>query len=122
MNRSCDKHKMTLKFRLYFTIPLFFFIFHTHDLCAQPVAAEGVDIVGDKIEYQKETGLMIGEGNVVIRYQDSEIRADKLIYDNNTNIAKAVGRVTVLKPDGTTYSGEEAVYNFNTNLLEAESG
>ena len=49
--------------------------------------------------------MMIGSGNVVIRYQGLEIRAEEITYDNNTNIAVANGRVTVRKPDGSTYSG-----------------
>ena len=80
---------------------------------------EGVDITGDKIEYQKETGLMIGVGNVVVKYKGVVIYAEKLIYDNNTHIATTEGRTEVHKTDGTIYSGNSVVYDFNTDLLKA---
>jgi lipopolysaccharide assembly outer membrane protein LptD (OstA) len=73
--------------------------------------AEGVIYEADNIEYLREQGMIIGKGNVVIKYADITITADEVKIDIKGKKAYAEGRAFLVQGD-KTFSGEHIVYDF----------
>jgi LPS-assembly protein len=61
----------------------------------QPVA-----FTADNFEYNRETGIVTATGHVEAWQNDHVLRADKITFDRNTNVAAASGNVVMVEPDG----------------------
>lgn len=57
--------------------------------------AEKVNIKADKMYYEQKTNLYFAEGNVVIQQEDATLKADKVTINTITQDAKAIGNVTL---------------------------
>ncbi|MCK5010009.1 MAG: LPS-assembly protein LptD, partial [Deltaproteobacteria bacterium] len=57
--------------------------------------AEKVNIKADKMYYEQKTNLFFAEGNVVIQQEDATLKADKVTINTVTQDAKAIGNVTL---------------------------
>jgi lipopolysaccharide assembly outer membrane protein LptD (OstA) len=78
-----------------------------------------VEASADQLDYDKQTGIIEGRGNVVIRQGSDELRADYVRYDTQTGAARATGAVTLKRADGVM-TGESLDYNFKTGAGKAE--
>ena len=61
----------------------------------QPVA-----FTADTFEYDRAAGLVTATGHVEAWQNDHVLRADKITFDRNTNVAAATGNVVMVEPDG----------------------
>ena len=59
-----------------------------------------VTFTADKVEYDRDGGIVTASGAVEAWQNDHVIRADKMTFDRNTNVAAATGNVVLLEPDG----------------------
>jgi LPS-assembly protein len=67
----------------------------------QPVSRnEPVYYTADSAEYDRDLALVTLSGHVEIWQGDRVLRADKVTFDRNTNVAAATGHVVLLEPDG----------------------
>lgn len=70
---------------------------------AAPAAVNRTDPVAftaDEVQYDRENALVTATGNVEAWQNDHILRADKITFDRNTNVAAAVGHVVMIEPDG----------------------
>ena len=61
----------------------------------QPVA-----FTADTFEYDRTAGIVTASGHVEAWQNDHVLRADKITFDRNTNVAAATGNVVIVEPDG----------------------
>src|SRR3989338_3705230 len=73
---------------------------------------------GDKIEYSKDTNVVIVEGNVVVTKGESVLTCDKATVNTLTNDAHAEGNV-ILKDKNGTIKAKSCDFNFKTKTGEA---
>lgn len=59
-----------------------------------------VTFTADEVQYDREHALVTASGNVEAWQNDHVLRADKVTFDRNTNVAAAQGHVVVVEPDG----------------------
>ncbi len=59
-----------------------------------------VGFTADQVEYNRETGIVTATGNVEAWQNDHVLRADKITFDRNRDIAAASGHVYMIEPDG----------------------
>lgn len=92
---------------------------------AQEAAAEPrVDARADKLNYDRTTGWIDAEGNVVVVKGDQQLRCDKARVNVQTEDVHAEGNV-ILRRTGQVWRGLELNYNFRTrigNVLELAGG
>ncbi len=65
-------------------------------------------IEADSVGQDPQTGVITAEGKVEARYEGRTVRADRLIYDQSTRRARAIGNVVIIEADGTTTYASEA--------------
>ena len=76
-------------------------------MAQEAVVDEKVYLEADTVIDDRENGVMIAEGGVVAKYQDRELRADRIVYDLDTKIVRAIGNVRITDPDGSVRYAEE---------------
>ena len=60
----------------------------------------------EKIEFDRERNLVAAAGDVEIARNGRILRADRVVLDRNTGIARAQGNVTVIEPEGEVMFAE----------------
>lgn len=70
-------------------------------LTSDSTSSEQVVLDADDIYVDEADNTVIAEGNVQAVYQGRILRADRLIYDRDTDKVRASGNVVILDPDGT---------------------
>ncbi len=75
-----------------------------------------VDLQADRIEYRGQD--LVLTDHVVIGYQGAVLRADYAQVNTVTEDAYAKGGVTLTRPDGTVWQGDELVYNLRTGAAD----
>lgn len=84
------------------------------DFFAKPQKQDQPIVVkGDKVEYFRTEKKVAGEGNVSIKYGDTELKCDKIIVYTDTKEAVCEGAVKIIQP-GVSMEGERINYNFST--------
>ena len=66
-----------------------------------------VEFTSDSLEIDEKKNLMIAKGNVVIKSQNEIIKADKVLYDKNSDKALASGNISIISDNGTIYETSE---------------
>ena len=64
--------------------------------------ANEVDFEADSVEVNREEGVIIATGNVILRQAGETLYADRLIYNETADLAVAIGRVRLKRADGGT--------------------
>ncbi len=88
-------------------------IVHSGNAHAQDPAIENaveqpkVVLDADNIYVNEADNTVIAEGNVEAKYEGRVLRADRLIYDRNTDRVRAAGNVIILDADGTENFADE---------------
>ena len=59
-----------------------------------------VTFTADEVQYDRDRALVTASGNVEAWQNDHVLRADKITFDRNTNVAAATGHVVIVEPDG----------------------
>ena len=65
-----------------------------------PNRTDPVAFTADEVQYDRENALVTATGSVEAWQNDYVLRADKITFDRNTNIAAASGHVVITEPDG----------------------
>jgi len=94
---------------------------------AKEEAAEtALDIQADNYEFQPQTGLAVGRGNVRITYEDLSLTADHVEVNTKTNDVAGRGNIVfqrgVFRWRGPSISGNIETKEFNFGSYEATSG
>ena len=76
-----------------------------------PVKGEPVNVVGDRQEYDLNTKTFTAEGNVVVKYQRSELKADRVTLNIETQEVVADGNVFFTRGDQRIV-GSKLTYNY----------
>ena len=63
-------------------------------------AREPIAFTADEVQYDRENALVTATGKVEAWQNDHVLRADKITFDRNTNVAAASGHVVMVEPDG----------------------
>lgn len=79
-----------------------------------------LNIEGVETTYDPETGLATAKGDVRISYTDVEIRSGMASYNATTGEVIARDGVVIWKA-GTTYRGENIIYNANSGELSGDA-
>ncbi|MDD5136339.1 MAG: LPS export ABC transporter periplasmic protein LptC, partial [Candidatus Omnitrophica bacterium] len=74
---------------------------------------EPIIVNGDDVEYFQDKKMVVGSGNVSIKYKDIELTCDKITVYLDTREAIAEGNVRVTQ-QGAYFTGERMNYNFDT--------
>ncbi len=80
----------------------------------RPAAEEPFDISADQMAYEADGRTMTCTGHVAIRRGGQVLQADFIQVNDVTKDAYARGNVTLVRPNGATWSGPELRYNFQT--------
>jgi LPS-assembly protein len=59
-----------------------------------------VTFLADRVEYDQQHALVIATGHVEAWQNGHVLRADRIVFDRNTDVAAAYGNVQLLEPDG----------------------
>ena len=73
----------------------------------------------DTIEINQNEGVIIAEKNVLFQQGQYKLRADKVIYNQSTDIGNAYGNVTVTTEDGITTKADKLQLNENFQNIVA---
>jgi hypothetical protein len=86
-----------------------------------PRVGEKLNVVSDRQEYDTNTQVFVAEGNVVINYKKSELKADRVQLNTKTQEVIAEGNVFFTRGD-QKIRGTKLTYNYSTvkgDLLNA---
>jgi hypothetical protein len=86
-----------------------------------PLVGEKLNVVSDRQEYDTNTQVFVAEGNVVINYKKSELKADRVQLNTKTQEVVAEGNVFFTRGD-QKIRGTKLTYNYGTvkgDLLNA---
>jgi LptA/(LptD N-terminal domain) LPS transport protein len=72
-----------------------------------------ITVTADHLEYDQQSGGVVGDGHVVATRGSTTITADHLTGDLKTGDVEAAGHVTLKQPD-RTLTGESLHYNYQT--------
>lgn len=70
--------------------------------------SQPVTFIADRVEYDRDGGLVTATGHVEAWQNDHVLRADRITFDRNTNVAAARGNVVLMEPDGQVVFAEYA--------------
>ena len=65
-----------------------------------PGLANEVDFEADSVEVNRDEGVIIATGNVILRQADETLYTDRLIYNEAADLAIAIGKVRLIQGDG----------------------
>ena len=77
-----------------------------------PPVGDKLNVVSDRQEYDLNTQVFIAEGNVLIRYKKSELKADRVQLNTKTQQVIAEGNVFFTRGD-QKIRGSRLVYNYS---------
>jgi len=63
----------------------------------------------DEVARDDKGGITTAQGNVEIRYNGRTLRADKLVYNDQTGVVRGYGHIIIVNADGTTEYATEIV-------------
>lgn len=84
-------------------------------------AATPVNVTADKMDYDRDRGIVEATGNAIVRRGTEELRANWIHVDLNTSDAHASGNVEFSRDGVMTWKGETLSYNFKTRELQTDS-
>lgn len=80
-------------------------------VAAAQETSEQVILEADDIYENAEDNTVIAEGSVEALYEGRVLRADRVIYNRNTEKVRAIGNVVIIDTDGTQQFSDEAEVN-----------
>ena len=86
---------------------------------ASDLHEDEVEFAADEVSINREEGILIATGNVVLKQMGQILNADKIIYNQTTDIALANGNVVLTMPDGTLIRSDQMELDENFTHLVA---
>jgi LPS-assembly protein len=97
--------------------------FHTSTGFAQtpasPLAKEEINITADHMVQEGDSDIVKAWGNVVIRFEDRVLRADRVRINNKTGLGEAKGHVHLTSKDGTLIKSKRSLFNMKSKRAKA---
>ena len=85
-------------------------------LQAAPAAAGGeeadtreIAFATDRVEYDDKSGIVTASGDVRMNSEGNNLKADKVVWNRNTDEAHAIGNVRLVTPEGHVVYGDDIV-------------
>ena len=75
---------------------------------------QAIRITADHMVQEGDTDIVKARGNVIIRFKDSVLRADRVKVNNKTGIGEARGHVRLTSKDGTLIKAERGLFNMKS--------
>ncbi len=69
-----------------------------------PLADDEIELSADQLQYDIDKKIVTASGQVLVRHQGYLLRADRVVYDENTGRAVADGDVKLRDPEGNVLS------------------
>jgi len=66
-----------------------------------------VDFNADEMSFDRESGIVLAQGNVEIHYKERRLNADTVSYNRETDIVSAEGNVVIVEPTRETIFGDK---------------
>ncbi|MFN3585044.1 LPS-assembly protein LptD [Phenylobacterium sp.] len=63
----------------------------------------------DEVAHDDEAKQTTANGNIEVRYNGRTLRADRLVYEQETGVIRAFGHITIVNADGTSEYADEVV-------------
>jgi LPS-assembly protein len=63
----------------------------------------------DEVVREDEIGRTTAQGDIEVRYNGRTLRADRMVYEEQTGVIRAFGNVAVINPDGSAEFSDEIV-------------
>ena len=79
-------------------------------------AALAAKVDADKLDYDRNTGIVTAEGGVRISHGDTELSADRVTINQSNSVAEAFGNVRLKRSD-MVWEGERLTYNLSTREM-----
>lgn len=112
---------MTAMWRIFWSLSLCLLVAAGRVLAADPAPAEAAATIDAKnLRVDRKANMAYGEGDVVLRYKDLTMRADKARYNMATDEIWAEGNVR-LNRTGQEWVLPAAYYNLKTQALKADT-
>jgi len=84
-----------------------------------PNEKQAIGISADNMVHEGDSDIVKAIGNVVIRFSDRVLRADKVKINNKTGIGEAKGHVLLTSKDGTLIKAERSLFNMKSKYGKA---
>ena len=81
---------------------------HMANAADNEAPTEKIFFQADNLAYDQNANAIVAEGHVEAVYQNRILFADKVIYDQDTGIVRAMGSVVLTDPEGNTLFAKEA--------------
>ncbi|MDD4202306.1 MAG: LptA/OstA family protein [Candidatus Omnitrophica bacterium] len=76
---------------------------------------------GDTVNYSQQDKIIVGQGNVSVKYGEITLTCDKITVDTTTKIGYCEGSVKITRP-GQELTGEKIEYNFPEETGKIDKG
>lgn len=86
---------------------------------ASPLAKEEINITADHMVQEGDSDTVKAWGNVVIRFEDRVLRADRVRINNKTGLGEAKGHVFLTSKDGTLIKSKRSLFNMKSKRAKA---
>jgi LPS-assembly protein len=93
--------------------------FAEEGVCAEASRGEPATIDAEQLSFDRPSNTALGEGNVVIKYKGTTLRADRVRFNSTTKEAWADGHVR-LDRGNEEWAAPAAYYNFETGEFKAD--
>ncbi len=84
-----------------------------------PEDKQPIRITADHMVQEGDTDIVKARGNVVIRFEDSVLRADRVKINNKTGVGEAKGHVLLTSKDGTLIKADRSRFNMKSEHAKA---
>ena len=89
---------------------------------ASELHEDEVEFAADEVSINREEGILIATGNVVLKQMGQILNADKIIYNQTTDIALANGNVVLTMPDLGAGSSLQSGWTFESPAVSCVVG
>ncbi len=76
-----------------------------------PVSEKQINFSADKVIYDQKTNIVTASGNVILQQNGNQLNAQTVIYDGKTGQVTASGGITIREPSGNIIYMEDATLN-----------
>ncbi|MCP5380731.1 MAG: LPS-assembly protein LptD [Kordiimonadaceae bacterium] len=74
-------------------------------------SSQQINFAADKVVYDQKTNIITASGNVILNQNGNSLTAETITYDVNTGEVKAAGGITIKEPSGNILYMQDATLN-----------
>lgn len=84
-----------------------------------PDEKKAINITADHMVQEGDTDILKARGNVVIRFEDRILRADKVKVNQKTGVGEAKGHVLLTSNDGALIKADRSLFNMKSKYVKS---